>query len=61
MRNPQYRFGEVTAAQIVPMVISELLQLISDPKIERDPRRREADQRCLISILDELDNMGGRQ
>ncbi len=60
-RQPQFRFGQVTAGDLVPLVMADFGHLAADPIVDRAPRRREADQSRLLSILDELDGTGGRQ
>lgn len=61
MHNPQYRLRGATVAEIVPMVIADFLGRISDPNVGLSPTRLEADQRCLMSILGELNGIGSRQ
>lgn len=49
-RNQPYRFGDVTAAQMVPLVIAEFLQKITDQKVDCASDNLEVGRNCLLSI-----------
>lgn len=58
-RQPQLRFGQVTASDLVPLVMAEFDHLAADPMVDRAPRRRKTEESRLLSILDQLDEEGG--
>lgn len=52
IRNQTFRFGDVTAAQMVPLVIAEFLQMITDQKVDCASDNLEFGRNRLLTILE---------
>ena len=57
--NSRLRSGDISASELVPLVIVDFAHQVCDPVVDSAPRRRMADITRLMAVLDEIRKDGG--